>query len=60
MVQQAVDIVEDVPIADLLVLVVSAELIEAVGEAAMRWSFPLVVDPVMMSKQGAALAGATV
>src|ERR1041384_2432326 len=35
----------------------SVELIEAVGKAAERWDFPLVVDPVMVSKQGARLAG---
>jgi hydroxymethylpyrimidine/phosphomethylpyrimidine kinase len=35
----------------------SAELIEAIGMAAAGWSFPLVVDPVMISKHGAPLAG---
>ena len=34
----------------------SAELIEAIGRAAARWTFPLVVDPVMLSKPGAPLA----
>jgi hydroxymethylpyrimidine kinase/phosphomethylpyrimidine kinase len=34
----------------------SAELIEAIGLAAARWTFPLVVDPVMISKPGAPLA----
>ena len=36
----------------------SAELIEAIGDAAARWNFPLVVDPVMISKHGARLAAA--
>jgi hydroxymethylpyrimidine/phosphomethylpyrimidine kinase len=35
----------------------SVELIEAIGAAAARWTFPLVVDPVMISKHGARLAG---
>ncbi len=35
----------------------SAQVIEAIGRAAARWNFPLVVDPVMISKHGAALAG---
>lgn len=34
----------------------STELIEALGSAAARWTFPLVVDPVMLSKHGALLA----
>src|SRR5580698_5789320 len=34
----------------------SAELIEAIGRAAANWSFPLVVDPVMISTHGARLA----
>ncbi len=34
----------------------SAELIEAIGHAAGNWNFPLVVDPVMISKHGARLA----
>ncbi|MBI3313722.1 MAG: bifunctional hydroxymethylpyrimidine kinase/phosphomethylpyrimidine kinase [Candidatus Omnitrophica bacterium] len=33
----------------------SAEVIEALGERAARFDFPLVVDPVMISKHGAAL-----
>jgi len=33
----------------------SAAMIEAVAEAAARFSFPLVVDPVMISKRGAPL-----
>ena len=37
----------------------SPELVEAVGRAAARWTFPLVVDPVMISKHGASLAGST-
>ena len=36
----------------------SAELIEAVGRAAAQWNFPLVVDPVMISKHGARLVTA--
>jgi hydroxymethylpyrimidine/phosphomethylpyrimidine kinase len=31
------------------------EMIEAIGAAARQWSFPLVVDPVMLSKHGAQL-----
>ena len=34
----------------------SADLIKAIGHAASRWTFPLVVDPVMVSKHGARLA----
>src|ERR1700693_1755929 len=30
----------------------SVELIEAIGHAALLWAFPLVVDPVMISKHG--------
>ncbi len=33
----------------------SAEIVEAVAELAQAFSFPLVVDPVMISKQGARL-----
>lgn len=33
----------------------TAELVEAVGEMAAEWTFPLVVDPVMISKHGAPL-----
>lgn len=33
----------------------SAEVVRAVAEAASRFSFPLVVDPVMISKHGAPL-----
>jgi hydroxymethylpyrimidine/phosphomethylpyrimidine kinase len=36
----------------------STELIEAVGHSAARWNFPLIVDPVMISKHGARLAAA--
>jgi hydroxymethylpyrimidine/phosphomethylpyrimidine kinase len=36
----------------------SAELIQAIGQAAAHWSFPLVVDPVMISKHGAPLVAA--
>jgi hydroxymethylpyrimidine/phosphomethylpyrimidine kinase len=35
----------------------SAAVMEAVAEAAKDFTFPLVVDPVMFSKQGARLAG---
>jgi hydroxymethylpyrimidine/phosphomethylpyrimidine kinase len=34
----------------------SAEVIEAIGRAAATWTFPLIVDPVMISKHGARLA----
>ena len=36
----------------------SIELIEALGAAAVRWTFPLIVDPVMLSKHGARLSPA--
>ena len=35
----------------------NAAIIEAVAELARNFSFPLVVDPVMVSKHGAAAAG---
>jgi hydroxymethylpyrimidine/phosphomethylpyrimidine kinase len=34
----------------------SPQIIETIGQAAAGWTFPLVVDPVMVSKHGAALA----
>jgi hydroxymethylpyrimidine/phosphomethylpyrimidine kinase len=34
----------------------SATLIQAIGKAAGGWTFPLVVDPVLVSKHGAPLA----
>ena len=34
----------------------SPEVVEAIGSAAPNWQFPLVVDPVMISKHGAPLA----
>jgi hydroxymethylpyrimidine/phosphomethylpyrimidine kinase len=37
----------------------SAEVMEAVAEIAEEFSFPLVVDPVMLSKHGARLADAS-
>ena len=36
----------------------SVEMIEAIAAAATRWPFPLVVDPVMISKHGARLTPA--
>lgn len=36
----------------------NTRLIEAVGKAAAPWTFPLVVDPVMISKHGVPLTGA--
>jgi hydroxymethylpyrimidine/phosphomethylpyrimidine kinase len=36
----------------------SAEMIEAIGNAAAKWEFPLVVDPVLTSKHGARLGAA--
>src|SRR5215471_4208962 len=36
----------------------SAEIVESIARAAERWTFPLVVDPVMISKHGAALVPA--
>jgi hydroxymethylpyrimidine/phosphomethylpyrimidine kinase len=51
-------VIEDIPPAAAKTGALgSAELIEAVGDAAARWTFPLVVDPVMISKHGTPLAG---
>src|SRR5262245_61474591 len=33
----------------------SAEIVETIGRAAVHWNFPLVVDPVIWGKHGAAL-----
>ena len=55
---QIAAVIEDIPPAAAKTGALgSAELIEAIGLAAARWTFPLVVDPVMISKQGGVLAG---
>jgi hydroxymethylpyrimidine/phosphomethylpyrimidine kinase len=54
---QIAAVIEDIPPAAAKTGALgSAELIEAIGWAAADWGFPLVVDPVMISKHGAALA----
>lgn len=54
--EQARAVVEDIPPgAAKTGSVGSAENIEAIAELARQWSFPLVVDPVMISKHGAPL-----
>jgi hydroxymethylpyrimidine/phosphomethylpyrimidine kinase len=56
--EQIAAVVEDIPPAAAKTGALgSAELIEAIGSAAEQWTFPLVVDPVMISKQGASLSG---
>src|ERR1700689_5100418 len=56
--EQIAAVVEDIPPAAAKTGALgSAELIEAIGHAAAQWTFPLVVDPVMISKHGTALAG---
>src|SRR6476646_2433678 len=55
--EQIVAVLEDIPPAAAKTGALgSAELIEALGAAAAHWTFPLVVDPVMISKHGAPLA----
>jgi len=55
---QIAAVIEDIPPAAAKTGALgSAEMIEAIGQAAAQWTFPLVVDPVMFSKHGAALAG---
>ncbi len=54
---QIAAVVEDIPPAAAKTGALgSAELIEAIGLEAAQWTFPLIVDPVMMSKHGAPLA----
>jgi len=56
---QAVAVLEDLPPgAAKTGALGSAGVIEAVAELAAGWSFPLVVDPVMISKHGAPLLDA--
>jgi hydroxymethylpyrimidine/phosphomethylpyrimidine kinase len=55
--QQIEAVIEDIPPAAAKTGALgSAEMVEAVGRAAERFPFPLVVDPVMVSKHGLPLA----
>lgn len=55
--EQVAAVLEDIPPAAAKTGALgSIELITAVGRAAAGWTFPLVVDPVLLSKHGAALA----
>lgn len=55
--EQIQSVLEDIPPAAAKTGALGhAELIEAIGCAAARWNFPLVVDPVLISKHGARLA----
>lgn len=57
--EQIAAVLEDIPPAAAKTGALgSAEVVEAVAEAAARFSFPLVVDPVMVSKHGLPLLGA--
>jgi len=51
--EQIAAVIEDIPPAAAKTGALgSAEVVEAVARAAAGWSFPLVVDPVMISKHG--------
>ena len=51
--EQIAAVLEDIPPAAAKTGALgSAEMVEAVAQAAAGWSFPLVVDPVMISKHG--------
>jgi len=55
--EQIAAVLEDIPPAAAKTGALgSPELIEGVATAAAAWAFPLVVDPVMVSKHGARLA----
>jgi len=55
--QQIQAVLEDIPpSAAKTGALGSAEIIEAIGAGARHWTFPLVVDPVLVSKHGAPLA----
>lgn len=57
--EQLAAVLEDIPPAAAKTGALgSAETIEAIAEMAARFSFPLVVDPVMISKHGARLLAA--
>ncbi len=60
LVRQQIDaVIEDIPPgAAKTGALGSREVVEAVAEAARRFDFPLVVDPVMISKHGAPLMAA--
>ncbi len=54
--EQVEAVLEDLPVgAAKTGALGNAEIVEAVAELAARFEFPLVVDPVMISKYGAAL-----
>lgn len=57
--QQIVTLLDDLPPAAAKTGALgSIELIEALGTAAANWKFPLLVDPIMLSKHGARLSPA--
>jgi len=57
--QQLYAVLDDIPPAAAKTGALgNAEIIGAIAQAAARFSFPLVVDPVMISKHGAALVSA--
>jgi hydroxymethylpyrimidine/phosphomethylpyrimidine kinase len=57
--EQIAAVLEDIPPAAAKTGALgSIAMIEAIGAAAAGWTFPLVVDPVMVSKHGASLAEA--
>ncbi len=57
--QQLDAVLEDIPPAAAKTGALgSSRMIQAIGNAAAKWNFPLVVDPVMISKHGTSLAGA--
>src|SRR6516165_4189713 len=56
--EQIAAVVEDIPPAAAKTGALgSPEMVRAVARAAATFDFPLVVDPVMVSKHGAALGG---
>ena len=51
--EQIAAVIEDIPPAAAKTGALgSAEIVEAVAKVAGRWKFPLIVDPVMVSKHG--------
>jgi hydroxymethylpyrimidine/phosphomethylpyrimidine kinase len=54
--EQIAAVIEDIPPAAAKTGALgSAEMVNAVARAAAEWSFPLIVDPVMISKHGTPL-----
>ena len=50
-------VIEDIPPAAAKTGALgNPEIIEAIGHSAARWTFPLIVDPVLLSKDGSSLA----